>query len=278
MNPCWKKFTILFLVLYGTSVSADIDEFGGGKYRKGLFEMGLTFGAAGYNGDLAQKYVNLNSAGPMIGIFSRHSLSPYFQWRNQLSFAQIQADDADSKYYQARNLNFKTNIYEFSSIMEFNFLSYGINKRNNEFDFSPYFFIGVGAFYFNPIGTYNNQEITLHKLQTENVNYNLLQPQIPYGMGVKFAWTDKLEIGFEVGFRRLFTDYLDDVSGNYPNFNQLEADRGLASAQASHAHTYNDQLPAQPGSKRGDNHLTDTYVFSNITLTYRFFPRDDCPR
>jgi hypothetical protein len=247
------------------------------KYRKGRFVLGTAFGAATYNGDLAQKYVNVNTVGPMIGIYNRYSISPYFEWRNQLSFAQIQANDIDNRYYQSRNLNFKTDIYELASIMEFNFFSYGINKPNDEFDFTPYVFAGIGGFYFDPKATYNDNEISLRPLRTENVSYSPIQLAIPMGMGFKFAWTNKIEIGFEIGFRRLFTDYLDDVSAQYPNFTQLEIDQGTAAAQSSHAHTYNGSIPAQPGSMRGDNHLTDNYVFSNFTLTYRFFPKDDCP-
>lgn len=247
------------------------------KYRNGKMEFGLAFGASTYYGDLAQEYFNPNSIGPMAGIFSRFSLSPYFEWRNQFSFTELSADDQKSDFYQNRNLNFETNIWEFTSTFEFNFLSYGINKKNNELDFTSYVFLGAGAYWFNPKATYNGETIQLRDLGTENQSYSLIQPVIPFGMGVKLAFTDRFEIGFEVGYRRLFTDYLDDVSGNYPNFAQLENDRGLAAAQASHAHTYNGSLPAEPNSSRGDNHLTDAYLFSNFTLTYRIVKQDPCP-
>jgi hypothetical protein len=46
--------------------------------------------------------------------------------------------------------------------------------------------------------------------------YSLWQPTIPFGGGVKFAITENLRIGFEIGLRKLFTDYLDDVSTSYP--------------------------------------------------------------
>ena len=240
-------------------------------------EFGLSFGAAHYFGDLAQEYLNPKSIGPMAGVFTRYSISSYFEWRNQASFAQFGADDANSAFYKTRNLNFETNIYEFASTIEFNFLSFGINKRNNELDFTPYAFIGLGGFYFNPKGTYNGETISLRELRTENQDYSLFQLNVPLGMGAKLAFSSRFEIGFEIGFRRLFTDYLDDVSTVYPNFNELEQDRGLAAAQASHAHTYNDNIPAQPGSMRGDNHITDAYIYTNFTLAYRLVKRDPCP-
>jgi len=266
------KISLLLLLWSITFISLNAQ-----KYRAGLFDMGIALGAANYSGDLSQKHPNYAQTSIMVGLYGRYSLSPYFQWRNQLSFGHIAANDAKSQNYQYRNLNFKTNIYEFASTFEFNFVKYGINRSSREFDFTSYVFAGVGVFYFNPIGHYNNQDIHLRDLQTENKKYSLLQPAIPYGMGIKFAKTKRFEMGFEIGMRRLFTDYLDDVSGNYPNFNQLEADRGLASAQTSHAQTYNGNLPSDQGRMRGDNHLTDYYVFTNITLTYRIVKRDACP-
>ena len=44
--------------------------------------------------------------------------------------------------------------------------------------------------------------------------YNLTQLAIPIGGGFKYAISNNVRIGIEVGFRKLFTDYLDDVSEN----------------------------------------------------------------
>ncbi len=247
------------------------------KYRGGLFDIGLAIGAANYSGDLSQKNINIPFTRPMIGIYGRKSLSPYFQWRIQASYAQLAADDAKSKNYKQRNINFKTDLIELNSTIEFNFLKYGINSSSKELDFTSYVFLGLGAFYFNPKAVYNDQEISLRDLRTENKSYARVQPAIPYGIGIKFSKTRRFELGFEIGMRKLMTDYLDDVSGNYPNYNQLEADRGLASARASHPQVYNGNLPANPGQNRGDNHLTDYYMFTNITLSFRFVKRDACP-
>lgn len=270
------KTKILFIL--AAVLFCNAQQLQGQKFRNGKTELGLALGASTYYGDLAQSYINPKSIGPMAGIFFRYSLNSYFEWRNQISYTNIKANDANSEFYQTRNLNFETNIYEFSSTIEFNFVSFGINSRSREKDFTSYVFLGFGGFIFNPKATYNGETIGLRDLQTENQEYSLLQPMIPLGMGVKYQFTDNFEIGFEFGYRRLFTDYLDDVSGNYPNYSQLENDRGLAAAQASHAHTYLGNIPAQPNSMRGDNHLTDAYLFSNITLTYRLVKEDPCAR
>ena len=45
--------------------------------------------------------------------------------------------------------------------------------------------------------------------------YKLIQFAIPFGLGVRFRVNEVIDIAVEYGFRYTFTDYLDDVSGNY---------------------------------------------------------------
>jgi hypothetical protein len=40
---------------------------------------------------------------------------------------------------------------------------------------------------------------------------------IPFGIGAKMNVSKKVGIGLEWGPRKTFTDYLDDVSGTYPD-------------------------------------------------------------
>ena len=45
--------------------------------------------------------------------------------------------------------------------------------------------------------------------------YNLTQFAIPFGGGIKFRVSENVVLAYEVGFRKTFTDYLDDVSTFY---------------------------------------------------------------
>ncbi|WP_340154047.1 DUF6089 family protein [uncultured Marivirga sp.] len=45
--------------------------------------------------------------------------------------------------------------------------------------------------------------------------YSRLQLVIPVGIGARYKLTNNLDISLEVGYRHTFTDYLDDVSGEY---------------------------------------------------------------
>jgi hypothetical protein len=97
--------------------------------------------------------------------------------------------------------------------------------------FNQYGMLGLELFYHNPKGYVprgygladEGKWISLRPLSTEGEGlgapykkkYSLIQPGIILGGGVKYRLTDKLDIGLEFGWRFTFTDYLDDVSGNY---------------------------------------------------------------
>ncbi len=64
--------------------------------------------------------------------------------------------------------------------------------------------------------------------------YSLTQLAIPFGGGVKFAITNDWHIGLEVGLRKLFTDYLDDVSSTYADPNDLLTAKGQLAVDLSY--------------------------------------------
>ena len=68
----------------------------------------------------------------------------------------------------------------------------------------------------------------------ERKPYTLNQLAIPFGFGVNYALSEKIMIGAEVSFRRLFTDYLDDVSSfHYADTAILRREYGDISAKMS---------------------------------------------
>ena len=103
-------------------------------------------------------------------------------------------------------------------------------------------------------------------------SYQLLQPAIPFGGGVKFAITENLRIGIEFGFRKIFTDYLDDVSTSYPDHNDLLAARGQTAVDFSYR---GDELPGgDPAfptkeTQRGGSTQKDVYYFTGLNISFR---------
>jgi len=92
------------------------------------------------------------------------------------------------------------------------------------------------------------------------------------GGGLKYAISDRIRIGLEIGLRKLFNDYLDDVSKFYPDPNDLLAGRGQLSVDMSYR---GDELPDgdpafPPKSiQRGNEKLKDWYYFTGLHLTFR---------
>ena len=56
--------------------------------------------------------------------------------------------------------------------------------------------------------------------------YHLTQFALPFGIGLRYALSDNVHIGFELSDRKTFTDYLDDVSSHYVDHEQLLIARG----------------------------------------------------
>ncbi|MGM0580238.1 MAG: hypothetical protein ACQETL_06140 [Bacteroidota bacterium] len=65
--------------------------------------------------------------------------------------------------------------------------------------------------------------------------YSRFQIVIPVGIGARYKMTNNLDISLDIGYRHTFTDYLDDVSGEYVDLSAFEdplADPNVALAMA----------------------------------------------
>lgn len=245
------------------------------KYFSGRYEYGLCYGVSNYYGDLAQGQ-NVKQFHPSVAFYQRYNLSNYFAFRNQVSYLKISGTTDGNKNYQYQNLNFQTEIYEISSMMTFDFHSFGTNIRNGKN--TPYSILGIAAFSFDP-HRLDNPDISLRDLNTEERSgrYNNIALAVPMGIGYKYMSTHRRHrgawiFGIEAIWRKTFIDYLDDVDGTYPKFGEIKDKQGLASAQYSQAQTLIGQSPLAPGTFRGDIHLKDWYYFYGFNISYRITP------
>jgi hypothetical protein len=193
-----------------------------------------------------------------------------------LSYGQVGADDkrSSSPNLIARNLNFNSKIFEAALLGEYNF------KNLNEHKLSPYVFLGVGIFAYNPY-TYDavGNKVFLYRLSTEGQGiiggrkyYKRIDLNIPMGGGVKYALSDDIRLGFEIGLRVTKTDHVDDVSTTYIDQNTLFAERGQ---QAVDFAFRGDELKNNPttypvaGSIRGNGKVNDFYYFGVFRIDFR---------
>ena len=104
--------------------------------------------------------------------------------------------------------------------------------------------------------------------------YSLSAISIPFGIGVKYALSDKINLGLEMGARRTFTDFLDDVSGTYVSYPELLAGNGeLAAALGNRTGELmesNEPVIVPTGTQRGDLKGQDWYFILGVTVSYNF--------
>jgi len=162
-----------------------------------------------------------------------------------------------------RNLSFKSNNFEFSATGMVNLFSNG-NRYYRRPSYNFYGFAGIGVTYFNPTAEYQGTKYVLQPLQTEGVSYSRVTPAIPMGLGVRFRMGPNLNIAIEGGYRKLFTDYLDDVSTVYPS-SYISPESELLSIRGA---TY-----AVPGYQRGNPDDNDAYILFNAKFEY-YLPWD----
>ena len=99
--------------------------------------------------------------------------------------------------------------------------------------------------------------VALQPLQTEGVSYGLWNVTIPTGIGFRFNVKCNWAIRLEMTYRWTFTDYLDDVSGLYPD-NEVDF--------------YTDPGGVHPTrEERGDPDWDDGFWDANIGLIYFFY-------
>jgi hypothetical protein len=87
-------------------------------------------------------------------------------------------------------------------------------------------------------------------------------------VGVKYNIAGAWNLSADIGYRNPSTDYLDDVSGKYPNPASLQSDLARALSDRSGETTGN--YIGTPGTQRGDLRPKDTYMFVGISISFTF--------
>jgi hypothetical protein len=233
------------------------------------WELGGTVGAAGYIGDFNPNHP-LKFTDPEYGVFLKRNFNGYFSTKINYTHGTIRGADSLSSNQQAhdRNLSFFTSLDEVSVISELNFMEYVPEIGRNKF--TPFIFIGVGALKFNPQASYNGQNYDLQPLRTEGEAkpYKELVLTIPYGAGIKYNFSGQWNFIADLGYRTPNTNYLDDVSGAYPNKSLLPS--AISQALSDRSGEKTGVYIGSPGSQRGNMRSSDTYMFLGFTISYTF--------
>ncbi|MBD2768813.1 outer membrane beta-barrel protein [Hymenobacter sp. BT664] len=291
---------VLGLALLATP-EADAQQF---SKRKQYNSVGFSLNAMNYFGDITP-VTNFTSfrfgatrAG--AGISYTRRFYPRVSGRLGLSYGRISGDDEkaadqnspDARYRYNRNFAFRNDIIEASAVVIFDL----IENRNNYLkrpDFVPYVFAGVAGFYHSPEGLVREgapgglsegSYVPLVDLRTEGQAkaYSQTQFAIPFGGGVRYRVNRNFDASLEIGWRKTFTDYLDDVGGTFADPAKLTTPvqqyfgGGITKLQGPGT-----PYPGftNPGEARGDKGgKTDWYIVTGVTLSYILTPRIKNPK
>ncbi len=246
-------------------------------------EIGMLLGTSHYIGDLSDEKLNFSNTYFAASLFGRYNFSNKIAIKGMAAYGRISGDDKQSNLLTSklRNLNFYTDIYEFSLHFEYNLLKNDLRNLHSR-PFIPYVFGGIGVFKFNPKTELAGTIYELQPLKTEGQGstvyneikqYNLTEISFPFGLGFRTRISDAFYVGFETGLRFTTTNYLDDVGGKYGDNNVVKANSGaIGAALADRSWEVNGL--GTPSFKEGDlrsdkkTFQNDLYLISGITLTY----------
>ncbi|WP_247232778.1 DUF6089 family protein [Telluribacter sp. SYSU D00476] len=197
-------------------------------------EIGASVGGLNYKGDIAPNF-NFRFFRPGGSLFFRYNVSRSVTFRAEGLYGGIKADDQYAKdpFQQARNLSFRTRITEANLVTEYNFLDY-VNRRS-ALNWTPYVFGGIGYMGFRPT--------------PKTADYSTKGWVLPFGVGVKYQIRRPWNVGLEIGTRKTFTDYLDNLGGEIVSTNKLD---------------------------QGDPSRKDMYYYVGFSVSYTFY-RIVCP-
>ena len=176
-------FTIFLLTASFTCIRAQ-------EYK---YEIGGMGGGAFYMGDV-NKTALFKGLNPGLGVVFRYNANFRIAFKGGLTWARVtgSTDGLENVFPDNMQTSFDRNLVELGGQFEFNFFPYSdkfayLNTKR----FSPYVLFGYGLTVAPGDGTF----VSMH---------------VPIGVGVKYKMKNRLNLGCEFSFRKLFGDGLDN--------------------------------------------------------------------
>lgn len=290
-----KTFILILLLVASKTYGQLTSNFNSSKnWSMNKKEIFFTAGATQFLGDLGgrDKIGTQNSLADIdwgstrmgFGFGYRFRFHPMFATSTHLYAGLLSGDDSKTNEIvrRSRNLHFRSPVVELSQRIEFNILAnekigarYRINGAKGARYKADilYVFTGIGGTFFNPQANINGSWENLRDLKTEGQGlsggpdeYSKITASIPLGIGFKLGIGQFWRIGMEFSYHKTFTDYMDDVSGNYYDPDILASEIGANAAYASNPAIENQGWFA-PGQQRGNPDDDDAFFLANIVVT-----------
>ena len=153
-------------------------------------DVGFLGGTGSYFGDMTKTEL-LKSINPNYGAFMRFNFNP----RYALRFNVLNGSIGAKGEFEAVPFQFKKNVLDISLLFEFNFFKYIAGEGATPY--STYLFAGVG--------------MQSYSFNIDNISGSDISPTVPFGLGFKFNISKRIGLGIETGFRKTFSDKLDNL-------------------------------------------------------------------
>ena len=160
------------------------------------YEVGPVLGMTGYLGE--------NNNGNLFkhpsvtgGTMFRYVHNSRWAFKANLNYANLRGNskDDETQYPEGLNYSNSSNLIDLGLTAEFNFLSFGRGPAYKKYKpISPYMVAGVGFVF------------------AMNNGHNQASFTIPIGIGVKYKFKDRWNLGFEFTMRKEFSDRIDGYS------------------------------------------------------------------
>lgn len=237
----------------------------------------------------------------------RYRFHPVFAVTASINVGQYRASDnwTENLGRSPRKFEIRSLLVNLTGRVEYIvFANEKVGKRNSlpglkgmkDKNVQVFVFTGLGFAYFNPKGFFpENRSVVLadgstvggtgewealQPLRTEGQGYaggpnryRRITPTIPFGVGYRLGINRMWRIMIDATYFKTFTDYMDDVSGVYYDFEQ----NGITASPSQIYHgdpSWQGQFGN--GQKRGDNEK-DAFFYINIgvtkNITYRSYVR-----
>jgi hypothetical protein len=264
-----RKFLIAlcFLVVIAESTQAQ-SFFNDRNNRRFVASFGA--GISSYYGDLDYKDPLDGSLNLSFGL--KFVVSPQVALRGEFQYYRIAGSDElankvgdDGTIH--RNLSFFANNTEANLTVSYDLLPAG-SRYYQRPPISPFVFGGLGLTFYKPKAELNGKSYALRRLRTEGTAYSPVALVLPIGVGVRFKIGPYLNAVLEGGYRKTFTDYLDDVSTTYIDNSSFEDP--IAAALADRGPEIGESI-VEAGTKRGNPDKDDSYFILSAKIEY-FIP------
>lgn len=247
-------------------------------YGQRGYEIGGWAGICQYYGELNSN-PNITSPGLAFGLIGKYNFNTRVATRLSFNYGRARGTDAtaSNNFEKNRNLSFYSNIFDVDLGIEFNFFNYVHNSRDEHV--TPFVTLGLNLMRFNPKAELDDEVYSLRTMGTEGQDaskeYFLLAIGPSMGLGFKWDMARDINMTVEASMRFPRTDFLDDVSGVYPEYDDLESLRGEEAVRLSNR-TLNG-IAGETGKQRGNSTNNDKYLFIGFSIN-RYFGRIDCPK